>query len=104
MRIHLLAVGSRRPQWEQQGYQEYARRLPRQCTLELREIPLARPAGRNSRERRLEDEGTRLMQAVPARTCLIGLDERGQSWSSQALAKQLQNWLTNGQDITLHVG
>jgi 23S rRNA (pseudouridine1915-N3)-methyltransferase len=104
MRIHLLTVGSRRPQWEQQGYQEYARRLPKECALELREIPLARPAGRSSRERRLEEEGTRLLKAVPAKARVIGLDERGQSWNSQDLAKQLQLWLEDSRDIALLVG
>ena len=104
MRIHLLAVGSRRPQWEQLGFDEYARRLPRECTLELREIPLARPAGRSSRERRLKDEGARLLKAVPARARLIGLDEAGRSWSSQALAKQLQGWLADGRDVAMLIG
>ncbi len=104
MRIHLLAVGNRRPQWEQLGFDEYARRLPRECALVLREIPLARPAGRSSRQRRLQDEGARLLKAVPARARLIGLDERGRGCSSQALAKQLQGWLADGRDVALLIG
>jgi len=104
MRIHLLAAGNRRPQWEQQGFEEYAKRLPRECALVLREIPLARPAGRSSRERRLENEGTRLLQAVPPKARLIGLDERGRAYSSRALAKQLQGWLADGRDLALLVG
>ncbi len=104
MRIHLLAVGSRRPQWEQLGFEEYARRLPRECALVLREIPLARPAGRRSRERRLQDEGARLLKAVPARARLIGLDEHGSGWSSRVLAKQLRGWLNDGRDVALLIG
>ncbi len=104
MRIHLLAVGSRRPQWEQQGFNEYARRLPRECALVLREIPLARSSGRSSSDKRKNDEAERLLKAVPDRTRMIALDERGGGWSSQALAKKLRDWREDGQDVALLVG
>ncbi|MBM3202957.1 23S rRNA (pseudouridine(1915)-N(3))-methyltransferase RlmH, partial [Candidatus Woesearchaeota archaeon] len=35
MRIHLLAVGHRMPDWVTTGYEEYAKRLPRECSLVL---------------------------------------------------------------------
>ena len=42
MRIQLIAAGTRRPAWEREGYDTYARRLPRECALVLEEIPVAR--------------------------------------------------------------
>lgn len=104
MQIHLLSAGNRRPQWERQGFEEYARRLPRECALVLREIPLARPAGRSSRERRLADEGARMLKALPARARVIGLDEGGRAWSSRELSRQLDTWLAGGRDLALLVG
>lgn len=44
MRILLVAVGTRMPSWVQTGYEEYAKRLPRDCRLELVEIPPAKRA------------------------------------------------------------
>ena len=40
MRIKLIAVGSRMPRWVEDGWQEYAKRMPSELSLELVEIPL----------------------------------------------------------------
>ena len=104
MQIHLVAAGSRRPRWEQQGYEEYSKRLPRECRLVLREIPLARPAGRSNVQRRREDEGARMLKALPPRARVLGLDEAGRQYSSRELARQLRGWLADGRDVALLVG
>lgn len=39
MRIHLISVGNKMPRWVEEGYQEYAKRLPAECLLQLLEIP-----------------------------------------------------------------
>ncbi|MEJ1356977.1 MAG: 23S rRNA (pseudouridine(1915)-N(3))-methyltransferase RlmH, partial [Candidatus Sedimenticola sp. (ex Thyasira tokunagai)] len=38
MRIHLISVGNKMPRWVQEGYQEYAKRMPQECSLQLVEI------------------------------------------------------------------
>ena len=38
MKIHLLAVGTKMPGWVDEAYNEYAKRLPRECCLQLTEI------------------------------------------------------------------
>jgi len=43
-RLRLLAVGTRMPGWVQEGFEDYRKRLPRDCALELREIALAHGA------------------------------------------------------------
>ncbi|MGE8185046.1 23S rRNA (pseudouridine(1915)-N(3))-methyltransferase RlmH, partial [Pseudomonas mandelii] len=40
MRLRLIAVGSRMPKWVEEGWHEYAKRLPSELALELVEIPL----------------------------------------------------------------
>ena len=42
MKIYLIAVGERMPPWVTQGYQEYAKRLPPECALQLVEIGLGK--------------------------------------------------------------
>jgi 23S rRNA (pseudouridine1915-N3)-methyltransferase len=40
VRLRLIAVGSRMPKWVEEGWHEYAKRLPAELALELVEIPL----------------------------------------------------------------
>jgi 23S rRNA pseudoU1915 N3-methylase RlmH len=42
MRLNLLAVGTKMPTWVNDGYEEYAKRLPRECQLVLQEIQPAK--------------------------------------------------------------
>jgi len=104
MNIHLVAVGDKMPAWVQQGYQDYAKRLPRECRLRLVEIPPGK-RGRNADiARAMRDEGQRMLAAIPRNTWVIALEVDGQTWSTAQLAQQLDNWLAGGQDIALLVG
>ncbi len=47
MNIHLIAVGEKMPRWVQDGYSEYAKRLPTECTLRLIEVPAGK-RGKNA--------------------------------------------------------
>ena len=102
MRIYLFAVGARQPEWVDQGYAQFASRLGRDCPLELVEIPLARGAKRSS-GRANADEGQRMLKRIPADAHVVALDAGGRSWSSEALAEQLQRWQT-GPDCYLLIG
>lgn len=104
MRIHLLAVGRRMPAWVNSGYAEFARRLPPECHLELTEIAPGPRAKGGSAARAIQAESVALLAALPKSARVIALDERGQSWSSVELARQLQAWLQDGRDVALLVG
>ena len=102
MRVHLLAIGQRMPDWIQAGYEEYARRLPNDCRLELRALsPRSRAGDATSRKR---DEARVLLGAVPDKARVIALDERGRAWSTKELAGQLSRWQDDGRDVALLVG
>ena len=104
MRIHLLAVGTRMPGWVSEGYAEYAKRLPRECELILKEIPPAKRAKHSDVSRLREDEGERMLAALPRDAQVVALDLGGQDWSTPELAQQLGRWLGNGRDVALLVG
>ena len=104
MKIHLLAVGTRMPEWVEKGYVEYAGRLPRECTLNLFEIPAGKRGSHADVARLVRAEGERLLAAVPAGSRRIALDERGQEWSTVELAEQLSGWLREGRDPSLLIG
>jgi 23S rRNA (pseudouridine1915-N3)-methyltransferase len=104
MHIHLIAVGTRMPSWISQGYEDYARRLPRECTLRLVEIPLGRRSRSQSPAQAVEEESRRMLAAIPERSLVVALDVGGSDWDTPALATRLQEWLLSGRDIVLLVG
>ena len=104
MRIKLIAVGTRMPQWVQQGYVEYAQRMPNLCQLELVEIP-AKKRGKNADTTRiLRDEAVALQAAISAGSIVIALDRKGKHIDTQSLADHLQNWIDDSQDVAILIG
>ncbi|MGR8941619.1 MAG: 23S rRNA (pseudouridine(1915)-N(3))-methyltransferase RlmH [Gammaproteobacteria bacterium] len=104
MQIHLISIGNRMPSWVQQGYEEYAKRLPRECELILKEIaPGSR--GKNCDVARIvKDEGERMLAAMPAHCHPVTLDLAGRPWSTPDLSAALKRWLESGQHVALLVG
>ena len=92
------------PSWVQQGYDEYAKRLPRECELVLKEIPAGK-RGKNSDIARItKDEGERMIAGLPQSTHIVTLDIPGKPWTTLELAQAMQRWLENGQSVSLMVG
>ncbi len=104
MRIHLIAVGTRMPRWVSDGFDEYARRLPAECRLQLHEIPLGKRAANADIPRLMAREGERMVAAIPRGALTIALDRSGEQLSTEALAERLQGWLQSGNDVALLVG
>jgi len=102
VKIRLLCVGTRVPEWVAEGYATFARRLPKDNALVLEQVPAAR---RQSDIRRcIEDEGERLLGRISHDECVIALDERGSAWSSVVLSQKLAAWRRDGRDVVLLVG
>jgi 23S rRNA (pseudouridine1915-N3)-methyltransferase len=105
LEIQLIAVGTRMPSWVSEGYREYARRMPRECTLRLDEIPLGKRSGsKQPPQKAMAEEGRRMLAAVPGGNQVIALDVGGRSWSTSMLAEQMRNWMQNGRNLSLLIG
>jgi 23S rRNA (pseudouridine1915-N3)-methyltransferase len=104
MRIYLVAVGTRMPSWVTTGYTEYARRLPRECSLQLVEIPVSKRRKSLSAARAMQEEGRLMLAAFPADCLVIALDVTGRHWSTEVLAEHLQDWMAGGRDVALLIG
>jgi len=104
MRIQLIAVGTRLPQWQQQGFQEYARRLPRECSLQLTEIPAAARAKSEPTKQAIQKESERMLAAVDKSDYVIALDQPGAQYSSEDLSGLLATWLAQGRHLSLLIG
>jgi len=104
MQIHLIAVGSKMPAWVEQGYQEYAKRLPPECSLALHEIPAGK-RGKNADIVRLtRQEGEKMAAVIPKGARVIALEVGGKPWSTEQLSARVDSWMGEGRDVVLLVG
>ena len=104
MKLYLIAVGSKMPAWGTTGYEEYARRFPRDLPLELIEIPAGKRGKNADIKRILEQEGEKMLAAVPKGARIITLEVEGGNWSSPQLAQRIEQWQMDGRDVCLLVG
>jgi 23S rRNA (pseudouridine1915-N3)-methyltransferase len=104
VKIHLLAVGTKMPGWVVTAFEEYSKRMPRECSIELREIPPAHRGKSGNADRYKVDEAQRIISALPKGAQLVVLDERGKSWTTKQLSQQLDDWMHSGHDVALVVG
>ena len=103
MRLRLVAVGTRMPGWVDEGFKDYAGRMPRECRLELREVPLGRRSRGTEPVRAVAAEGERLLAA--SEDCVrVCLDVQGAAVDTAGLSRRLAGWLQDGQDVALLVG
>lgn len=104
MQIHLIAVGSKMPEWVTEGFDEFSKRLPGECSLKLVEIPAGK-RGKNADIVRLtREEGERTLAAIPKGSLVVALDVKGRPWSTEQLSQQLKGWLEGGRDVALMIG
>ncbi len=104
MRIRMLAVGTRMPDWVEQGVAEYRKRLTRDVLLDVVEIPMAKRGKNTDVERAKRDEAQALLAAIPPGDGVIALDVKGQPWSTEALSSQMAKWLGEGRNLNLLIG
>lgn len=105
MKINLIAVGDKMPDWVASSVAEYCKRLPKNFELIITEIPLARRSGSRTDVAKLCDiEGKALLNAVVPHQHVVALDVNGQSLSTSAMAEKIKKVMENGRDLALLVG
>ncbi|WP_250450936.1 23S rRNA (pseudouridine(1915)-N(3))-methyltransferase RlmH [Caballeronia sp. ATUFL_M2_KS44] len=104
MKLVILAVGHKMPDWITNGFDEYAKRMPPELRIELKEIkPEQRSSGRNA-ESVMAAEKQRIEAALPKNARVIALDERGRDWTTMQLANTLPGWQQDGRDVAFVIG
>lgn len=92
------------PRWVQEGFSEFAKRLPNECALELTEIQPVRRGKHYDRKRAVYEEGSRILANVPKQAEVRALDVSGQLLDTAELAKELQAGMAGGRDWALLIG
>ena len=93
------------PAWVDAGYEEYAKRMPREAPLKLVEVkaePRIDEGG--SVERITEAEARRVKSAIPQGALKVVLDERGKLLSTKDLAARIESWQMDGRDVAFVIG
>ncbi|WP_323072696.1 23S rRNA (pseudouridine(1915)-N(3))-methyltransferase RlmH [Mycetohabitans endofungorum] len=104
MKLHIVAVGHRMPDWVARGFDEYAKRMPPELRIELREIKPEQRASTRAATSVMAAERTRIEAALPKGARLIALDEHGLDWTTMQLAQQLPRWQQDGRDVAFVIG
>lgn len=92
------------PSWVEQGFNEYVKRLPNDCRIELVELPIG-PRGKNQPvSKAIEKEGQAMLGVINPKNHCVALEVLGKPWSTEQLSKELADWRMLGQDVDLLIG
>ena len=104
MKIRLLAVGHKMPQWVQQTFSDYNNRLSKVQQLELVEIPPVHRSKTMNVQLAMEKEANSILNVIKPNELLIVLDEKGKTVTTQFLSKSIKNWQLQGDDVAIIIG
>ena len=104
MRLRILAIGTKMPDWVESGCNEYLKRLPPELRIEVVELPLGKRGKGADIQRAILREGEAMLKAIGERDQVIALEVQGKSWSTGDLAVNLQHWQGSGDNVSLLVG
>ncbi|TWO70008.1 23S rRNA (pseudouridine(1915)-N(3))-methyltransferase RlmH [Caenimonas sedimenti] len=103
MKLLVVAVGQRVPDWAQAAWDDYAKRFPPESRLELKAVK-TEPRGSKTLPTLLAAERERIAAAVPKGARIVALDERGTPLTTVALAAKLQAWQLENDVVALVIG
>ena len=104
MKIQLIAVGNKMPNWVTTAFSDYQSRFPKELPLELIEIPAGKRTKNADIVRILDKEGELMLTACGKGNRIVTLDIPGKPYTTPDLAKQLERWKADGRDVSLLIG
>ena len=104
MRIRLLAVGSRMPDWVRETYSDYAQRLRSNLKLTLLEIPAGPRAAKRGAQTALRIEEKRLLVALHPKEFVVALDEKGDELTTRQFASWVDVRRQASRDVAFLIG
>lgn len=104
MRIHIIAIGQKMPDWVEIASADFIRRMPPEIGISLNMLPLIKRGKNPDIKRIVRDESRKLLDAAPVDAQLVALDVQGKRITSEKLAAMLSDWLDAGRDIAVFIG
>ena len=103
MKLWVVAVGQRVPDWAQTAWDDYAKRFPPELKVELKAVK-TEPRGSKTLDTLYAAERERIEAAIPRGCRIVALDERGTQLTTVALAGKLKSWQLEADDVALVIG
>lgn len=104
MKLSLISVGTRMPEWVEAGVAEYSKRLPRDFELRVVEIPLSQRSKTTNMTQAIAREGEASLRAIGQGDYVIALDVKGKQLDTGQWAQKLGRLRDEGRNISLLVG
>ncbi len=103
MKLMIVAVGQRVPDWAQTAWDDYAKRFPHEIKVELKTVK-TEPRGSKTLDTLYAAERARIEAVIPKGSRIVALDERGAAVTTVALAEKLEGWQLASDDVALVIG
>jgi 23S rRNA (pseudouridine1915-N3)-methyltransferase len=104
MKCRLIAAGTRLPDWINDGFRDYQKRLRTPLVLELQEIAVAtRRAGENP-QRAIQREGADMLAALGKDDYVVALEIQAKTMSTEQLSAWLAERMRDGRTLALLIG
>ncbi|WP_408595185.1 23S rRNA (pseudouridine(1915)-N(3))-methyltransferase RlmH [Limnohabitans sp.] len=103
MKLWVVAVGQRVPDWAQTAWDDYAKRFPPELKVELKAVK-TEPRSSKTLETLFAAERERIEAAIPRGCRVVALDERGAQLTTLDLAQKLKHWQLEADDVALVIG
>ncbi|MCS5592778.1 MAG: 23S rRNA (pseudouridine(1915)-N(3))-methyltransferase RlmH [Gammaproteobacteria bacterium] len=103
MRINLITIGKKLPEWINAGIEHYKKQLPSPYNFTLTALE-----AQNRKTKNIDQikslESKMLLKTASGASILIAFDETGKQQSSQAIAEALKTWQLEGESVALLIG
>jgi 23S rRNA (pseudouridine1915-N3)-methyltransferase len=112
MKLVVVAVGQRMPDWAQEGTEEFAKRMPPEWHFAIKTVK-AEPRGSATPSAKgiaaMQVAEAKRIEETIASACgksvhVVALDERGKTHSTKSLAQRLEHWQIEAQAVALVIG
>jgi len=104
VKCKLIAAGTRLPDWVNQGFREYQKRLRAPLKLDLTEIPVATRRAGESPQRAMLREGESMLAALGRDDYVVALEVSGKAMSTEQLSAWLAERLRDARPLALLIG
>jgi 23S rRNA (pseudouridine1915-N3)-methyltransferase len=103
MRINLITIGKKMPNWINLGIEHYQKQLPSYYNFKITSLDSqSRKSSSAKNSKNLESK--LLLEAASESTLLIAFDELGKQQTSKQISKSIENWQLEGESVALIIG
>jgi len=103
MKINIIAIGKKLPEWISNGIHYYEKQLPKHLNFKIIQLePQYRKKQNISRVKEIESE--MLLKEAENSNILIAMDEHGQQKSTIDFKNSLDQWTQNGDSVSIIIG